>query len=87
MQCDSAGYGYTHDVNGYRQEGVSHFDLTIHDGKRWSTSQAYLWPVLHRPNLFTECNLLVTKILFDGKRACGVEYVKREKKEGPVMYE
>jgi choline dehydrogenase len=46
------GYGFTHDVNGYRQEGVSYFDQTIKDGKRWSTAQAYLWPVRKLFKLF-----------------------------------
>ena len=43
-----AGYPYTDDCNGYQQEGVGPYEMTIHNGKRWSTSQGYLRPVLTR---------------------------------------
>ncbi|XP_061841513.1 choline dehydrogenase, mitochondrial isoform X2 [Nerophis lumbriciformis] len=61
-----AGYPFTEDMNGYQQEG-----------KRWSTASAYLRPVLGRPNLKAEVRCLTTKILFDGRRAVGVEYVQK----------
>lgn len=43
-----AGYPLTKDVNGYQQEGCGMFDMTIHNGKRWSASRAYLRPALDR---------------------------------------
>lgn len=43
-----AGYPYTEDVNGYQQEGVGPYEMTVHKGKRWSTSQGYLRPALNR---------------------------------------
>ena len=43
-----AGYPFTEDVNGYQQEGEGRFEMTIHKGKRWNTSQAYLRPALSR---------------------------------------
>lgn len=49
-----AGYPYTSDMNGFQQEGVGPMDMTIYNGKRWSTASAYLRPVLSRPNLDTE---------------------------------
>ncbi|XP_051915412.1 choline dehydrogenase, mitochondrial [Hippocampus zosterae] len=72
-----AGYPFTEDMNGYQQEGLGWMDMTIFKGKRWSTASAYLRPVLDRPNLKTEVRCLATKILFDGHRAVGVEYVQR----------
>jgi len=68
-----AGYELTDDVNGYRQEGFNAFDRTIHRGRRLSAARAYLHPVMSRPNLDVECGTLVTKILFEGRRAVGVE--------------
>ena len=48
--------------------------MTIHEGKRWSAASAYLRPALDRPNLTTEQQVLTTKIIFDKKKAIGVEY-------------
>ena len=72
-----AGYELTDDVNGYRQEGFAPFDRNVHHGRRLSASGAYLHPVMDRPNLQVECRALVTKILFEGSRAVGVEYERR----------
>jgi choline dehydrogenase len=69
-----AGYPLTDDVNGYRQEGFAAFDRNIHHGRRLSAARAYLHPVMGRPNLQVTCRADVTKILFEGKRAVGVEY-------------
>ncbi|XP_029013496.1 choline dehydrogenase, mitochondrial [Betta splendens] len=71
-----AGYPFTDDMNGYQQEGVGWMDMTIHKGKRWSAASAYLRPALGRPNLKAEVRCLVSKILFDGTRAVGVEYTQ-----------
>ena len=69
-----AGYELTSDVNGYRQEGFAAFDRNIHRGRRLSAARAYLHPVMRRPNLTVHCRAFVTKILFRGGRAVGVEY-------------
>ncbi|MGH2660536.1 MAG: choline dehydrogenase, partial [Actinomycetota bacterium] len=69
-----AGYPLTDDVNGYRQEGFAPFDRNVHRGRRLSASRAYLHPVSHRPNLDVRCRAFVTRILFEGNRAVGVEY-------------
>lgn len=45
-------------------------------GKRWSSASAYLHPALSRPNLKAESRTLVSRVLFEGTRAVGVEYVK-----------
>src|SRR5687767_11280834 len=72
-----AGYPLTDDVNGYRQEGFAKFDRNVHKGKRLSAARAYLHPVMDRPNLTVETRAYTTKILFEGNRACGVEYMRR----------
>ena len=70
-----AGYPLTDDVNGYRQEGFAKFDRNIHRGRRLSAARAYLHPVMNRANLVVKTRAFVTKILLEGDRAVGVEYV------------
>ena len=72
-----AGYRLTDDVNGARQEGFAAFDRNIHRGRRLSAARAYLHPVLQRPNLEVLCRAHATRILFQGRRAVGVEYTVR----------
>ena len=72
--AEQAGYAATDDVNGYRQEGFGRMDRTIHKGKRWSAASAYLKPALKRNNLELVTGAHVTRILFEGRRAVGVEY-------------
>lgn len=75
-----AGYPLTADVNGERQEGFGAFDRNIHRGRRLSAARAYVHPVKnHRRNLSIVCNALTTRVLFEGRRAVGVEYVKNGK--------
>lgn len=74
MAGEQAGYGFTEDYNGYRQEGFGRMHMTVKDGVRWSTANAYLKPALGRPNLHVITNALSEKILFDGKRAIGLRY-------------
>lgn len=71
-----AGYPRTEDLNGYQQEGFGRMDMTTHKGRRWSTARAYLHPVLNRSNLQVEVKALTNRILFEGHRAVGVEYVQ-----------
>lgn len=70
-----AGYPLTEDVNGYQQEGFAAFDRNVHRGRRWSASKAYLKPIRSRPNLTVRTRAFVRRVLFDGTRATGVEYV------------
>jgi choline dehydrogenase len=71
-----AGYTLTDDVNGYRQEGFAPFDRNVHRGRRLSAARAYLHPVMGRGNLTVACRAFVTKIIFQGSRAAGVEFVR-----------
>jgi choline dehydrogenase len=77
LAVQQAGYRLTEDVNGYRQEGFGAFDRTIHRGRRLSAAGAYLHPVESRPNLEVRCRAFVNRILFEGRRARGVEVVER----------
>ena len=72
--AQQAGYAATEDINGFRQEGFGRMDMTVKDGKRWSTANAYLKPALGRPNLSLVTGALAERIVFDGRRATGVAY-------------
>ncbi|GAA4225884.1 choline dehydrogenase [Streptosporangium album] len=80
-----AGYPLTDDVNGYRQEGFARFDRNIRRGRRLSAARAYLHPVKRRPNLEVRTRATVTRILFEGRRAVGVEYDGRTVRAGEVI--
>lgn len=71
-----AGYIYTEDYNGQRQEGFGPMQMTIKNGVRWSTANAYLKPVMKRPNLHIQTGSLVHRVLLDNKQATGVRYEK-----------
>ena len=68
-----AGYPYTSDMNGWRQEGVGPMQMTVHAGRRWSTAIAYLKPARGRPNLTVKTTSPVARLLLEGGRARGVE--------------
>jgi choline dehydrogenase len=74
--CVEAGIPYSPDINAREQEGVTWFQLTEKDGKRCSTAVAFLHPVMGRENLRVETEAQTTRILFEGKRAIGVEFVQ-----------
>lgn len=71
-----AGYPYTSDMNGYQQEGFGWMDMTIKNGIRWSAANAYLRPAMKRKNLQVKTGVMVNRILFDGKKAVGLEIVE-----------
>jgi choline dehydrogenase len=75
-----AGFPQTADFNGAKQEGFGPYQLTIREGRRWSAASAYLVPALDRPNLKIESNAHVTRVLFEGTRAVGVEYAQKKEK-------
>ncbi|WP_133500343.1 GMC family oxidoreductase [Cognatilysobacter terrigena] len=62
------------DFNGATQAGVGLYQVTQKDGARCSSAVAYLRPALHRPNLEVRTGALTTRVLFDGRRAAGIEY-------------
>ena len=74
--CVEAGIPRNADVNGEDQEGVSYYQLTVKNGQRCSAAVAYLHPAMGRANLKVETHALTTKVIFEGKRAVGVEYLQ-----------
>ena len=74
--CEQAGIPRNPDVNGADQEGASYYQLTVKNGQRCSAAVAYLHPAMGRANLTVETRALTTRILFEGTKAVGVEYVQ-----------
>ena len=72
----AAGHGWTDDYNGAQQEGFGRLQMTIRNGRRCSAATAYLRPALRRPNLRSRSGVLASRIVFEGTRAVGIEYVK-----------
>lgn len=75
--AEQAGYAKTEDYNGFRQEGFGRMDRTTFQGMRCSAADAYLKPALRRPNVHLMLNAHVSRILFDGREATGVEIRQR----------
>lgn len=69
------------DFNGETDYGVGPFHLTLAGGWRSSASVAFLRPALHRANLTVVTGAHVTRVLFDGTRAAGIEWVRHGKVE------
>jgi choline dehydrogenase len=73
--CETLGLP-RRDPNGAEQEGAGWYQVTIKNGRRCSASVAYLHPAMSRPNLTVETRALASRVLFEGKRAVGVEFVQ-----------
>jgi choline dehydrogenase-like flavoprotein len=72
--AEQTGIPRNDDFNGPTQEGAGYFQLTAKNGRRWSTAAGYLKHARKRPNLKIELDALATRILFEGRRAVGIEY-------------
>ncbi len=72
--AEQAGYARTDDINGAQQEGFGRMDMTVANGRRASAANAYLRPAMKRRNLVVMTQALATRILFEGRRAVGVEF-------------
>lgn len=68
------GIPFNKDYNGESQEGVGYFQQTAHKGFRWSTAKGFLRPARSRSNLTVETKAQTMRVLFEGKRAVGVEF-------------
>ncbi|MBE0473140.1 choline dehydrogenase [Rhodoferax sp.] len=73
--AEQAGHARNADFNGADFEGVGRYQVTHKNGERHSSAKAYVTPNLSRPNLTLFTGAHTTRILMDGKRAVGVEYV------------
>lgn len=76
---EQAGHKQTDDVNGFQQEGFGRFDQNIYRGRRLSAARAYLHPIKNRSNLTVQTGAMATRILFEAKKAIGVEYSRGKK--------
>jgi choline dehydrogenase len=72
--CEQAGLPRNDDFNGPEQEGAGYFQLNARNGRRCSTAVGYLKPARNRANLSVVTHAMTTRVLFDGRRAVGVEY-------------
>ncbi len=72
--ASEAGYPLNDDFNGVFQEGAGYYQKMIWKGRRICGADAYLRPAMKRPNLQVLTDSHATRILFDGKRATGVEF-------------
>ncbi len=68
-----AGFAYNADFNGAAQEGIGVYQINTKNGWRMSAAKAFLRPAAKRANVSVLTDTLVTKILFEGRRASGVE--------------
>ena len=71
LQC---GYPRNDDFNGASQEGAGLYQTTTRGGVRCSTAKGYLKPAARRANLRVVTDALTTRILFEGRRAVGIDY-------------
>ncbi len=67
------------DFNGARQEGIGLYQVTQHNGERWSAARAYIEPVQDRENLTVLTGIAVQRVLIEDGRACGIAYQLRGK--------
>jgi len=74
-----AGYFATDDYNAAAQEGFGPMHMTVKNGVRCSTANAYLRPAMMRSNLTVITHALVHKVLLEGKKAVGVRYERKGK--------
>lgn len=78
--CRQAGIQETPDYNAASYEGVRYLEQTAHQGRRWSTAVAYLREARRRPNLTVTTHAIVTRVLFEERRAIGIEYLQEGRK-------
>lgn len=72
-----AGFALNDDFNGASQDGIGLYQVTQHRGERWSAARAYLHPVMDaRDNLHVLTKAQTLRVLFDGKRAVGIEMAR-----------
>jgi choline dehydrogenase len=74
--ANALGVPTTDDFNNLTQEGVGYYQLTTHKGFRCSTAVAYLKPAKNRSNLHIWTNSQVCKLIFENKKAVGIELMQ-----------
>ncbi len=74
--AEQAGYPRNADFNGAEQDGVGPLQLTVRNMRRCSAAVAYLRPAQNRPNLRVAIRALAQRVLFEGRRAAGLEFAQ-----------
>jgi choline dehydrogenase-like flavoprotein len=75
--CAEAGEKFNPDFNGAHQEGYNTSQVMMRNGERFGVGKAYIHPLLGvRSNLELLCDTEATRILFEGRRAVGVEVIR-----------
>ncbi|MEM7252782.1 MAG: GMC family oxidoreductase N-terminal domain-containing protein, partial [Pseudomonadota bacterium] len=72
--AQTLGLPRNNDVNGANQEGFGYCQLTVKNGRRYSTAKAYLEPALARPNLTVATHAFAKHVVFDNRQATGLAY-------------
>lgn len=73
--CQEMGIPYNPDFNGPVQEGAGVYQTTTRNARRCSAAVGYLRPALKRSNLTVVTGAQVLRIVFQGRRATGVDYI------------
>ncbi len=73
--AEQAGHTRNPDFNGPEQEGAGYFQITTRNARRCSTAVGYLRAAQKRPNLKVATGALASRVLLEGTRAAGVEYL------------
>ena len=79
--CDEFGIPENPDCNGAQQEGHFMYQVNVKDGERCSAAKAFITPNLDRPNLTVITRAHTEKVLFEGKRATGVQFSVKGKQQ------
>ncbi len=77
--ANESGIPRISDFNTGDNEGVSYFQVNQKNGRRWSSARGFLKPVLDRPNLTLITGAEAERIIFEGKRATGVQFRQNHK--------
>jgi len=74
--AQEAGHPINEDYNGGEQEGFCYYQTSQRKGERWSVYDGYLKPAMTRNNLTVQTDALVVKLVFEGTRCTGVQYMQ-----------
>ena len=77
----SLGIPQNPDYNGASQDGIAYVQRSIAKGRRVSPARAFLYPAMKRGNTDVRTNARALQILFEGKRAIGVRYLRHGREE------
>lgn len=76
LAAEERGFGLSSDLNGDTITGFTIAQSTSKNGVRVSSASAFLRPIRNRRNLHIALNATVTKILIEGRKAVGVQYIQ-----------